>query len=260
MVERKLITTKDSEGKDLVLIVNKPNAKILRDAQITASLAFSEALKSKALLRAKLDEYMKEQGLWDEAKEKEIVNIAKRINDGIRKLARGAAGGFTKTQARELALQIGKDRSKQSELMAGRRELDAYTVEGQSENARFDYLVSVCVTNEDTRPTYNSLEDYRERAAEPYSMEAAATLANMMYKFDEDFDSKLPENKFLKEHGFVDDKFRLINKDGHLISEDGKLINDKGRYVNEEGKFVDVNGNLIDEAGNPVEEFIPFKD
>lgn len=258
MAERKVITSKDKDGKDLVLVVNKPNAKQLTDAQIVASNTFKEAVKKGGLLRAKLNEELATQGLWDKEKENKLIDLSRKINDGERRLARGGAGGFTKEEAKKLALDMRKYRNEQAQLLEKSRELDVYTIESQAENARFDYLVSVCVTFEDSRPAFASYEDYKEKATETYAADAAAALGELLYKIDTKLVDNLPENKFLKEYKFVDEKLRLVNKEGKLITEDGKLIDENNRYVNEEGKYVDVNGNLVDEAGNPIEVFVPF--
>jgi hypothetical protein len=258
MAERKVINTKDSADKDVIIVVTKPNAKNLTAAQIVSSNTFTELVRAGVMLRTKLTEELTKQGLWDDAKEAEIKELATKINEGERKLAAGGAGGFKKSEARQLALDMRGYRIRQTELLSIRTSYDEWTVEGQAENARFDYLVSLCTTWEDTRPCYTSLEDYRERATEPYSVAAAEALAEMMYKFDTKWVFELPENKFLKEQGFVDDKFRLINKDGKLINTEGKLINENGRFVDAEGNFVDASGKRVDDKGNAVEEFVPY--
>jgi hypothetical protein len=82
----------------------------------------------------------------------------------------------------------------------------------------------------------------------------------MLYGLDQDWEAKLPENKFLKEYEFVDDKLRLVNKEGHYITTDGKRVDENFRYIDEEGNFVDEDGNRIDEDGLPVVESKPFLD
>lgn len=258
MADFTLVNTKTSDDKDVVVLVKKPTAKQLREAQIVASNAFAELVKSKTMVRAKLNEYMIEQGLWDDTKETELKDLVTKLNEGERKLLAGGAGGFKRSEARQLALDMQDYRMRQGELLAIRTQLDEWTVEGQVENTRFDYLVSVCALWEDSRPIYDSLENYRDRASEPFSVAAATALSELMYKIDDKWAQNLPENKFLKANNFVDEKLRLVNKEGKLITRDGKLINENGRYINEEGKFVDVNGNLVDEQGNPVIEFVPF--
>lgn len=258
MAGHKLIKTQNEKGEEVTLVVRTPNAKQLRDAQLASVKAFKEACDNKAYLRANLDEVMREQGLWNDNKEKELKELNKNINDGERKLAKGGAGGFKKNEAKELAINMKRWRARQVDLLSSRRSLDEYTAEGQAENTRFDYLVSVCVFNEDEQQTFNGLEDYRNRSTEQYAIIAATTLATMLYNFDDKYDHNLPENKFLRTYKFTDEKNRLINKDGHLVDETGKLVNEEGRYVNEKEELVDINGNKVDKDGNPIEEFVPF--
>jgi hypothetical protein len=89
---------------------------------------------------------------------------------------------------------------------------------------------------------------------------AAQNLANMLYGLDNDYESNLPENKFLKKYKFVDEKLRLVDKKGRLIDNEGRLIDESGRYVDENGSFVDKFGNKVDADGDYIVEQQPFLD
>jgi hypothetical protein len=82
----------------------------------------------------------------------------------------------------------------------------------------------------------------------------------MLYGLDNDYESNLPENKFLKKYKFVDDQLRLVDKKGRLIDADGKLIDSDNRFIDEEGNFVDKFGNRVDKNGDYVVEQEPFLD
>ena len=113
----------------------------------------------------------------------------------------------------------------------------------------------------DTKEQYfKSYEDYLNRSSDPVAILAAQNLAGMLYGLENDYEDKLPENKFLKQYKFVDSKLRLINKDGHLVDENGRLIDETGRFVNEKGEFVDKDGNLVDNQGDYLLDFKPFLD
>jgi hypothetical protein len=109
-------------------------------------------------------------------------------------------------------------------------------------------------------PYFKNFEDYNNKSADPIALLAAQNLANMLYGLENDYEEKLPENKFLKQYKFVDSKLRLINKEGKLVDEKGRLINENGRYINEAGQFVDKDGNIVNEDGDYVVEFSPFLD
>jgi hypothetical protein len=104
------------------------------------------------------------------------------------------------------------------------------------------------------------MEDYLNRSTESVALMAAQNLANMLYGLDNDYESNLPENKFLKKYKFVDEKLRLVDKKGRLIDNEGRLIDESGRYVDENGSFVDKFGNKVDADGEYIVEQQPFLD
>ena len=152
------------------------------------------------------------------------------------------------------------------ELIAERTIMDGNTAEGQSDNARFNALVIECVVSVDNNNVkkFNSMEDYDAVADEPWAVEAASELANMLYDLDPNYDNNLPENKFLKDYEFVDKELRLVNDDGHLVDSEGRLINDDGRFISydDAGKeyYIDIEGNELTEKGDYVVDFTPFLD
>jgi hypothetical protein len=147
------------------------------------------------------------------------------------------------------------------DLISVRTSLDNHSAEGQADNARFNYLVSVCVVYNDTKePYFKNMEDYLNRATDPVALIGAQNLANMLYGLDNDYESNLPENKFLKKFKFVDDKLRLIDKKGRLIDSEGRLVDDQGRFIDDQGNFVDKYGNRVDIDGEYIVEPQPFLD
>lgn len=248
-----LINDKESE-----FLVRSPSLQDQREATKVYNQSFSEALKAKAVVRAKLDDLLVEQGLWDNEKQVKFTELQNTILEGERKLAKG---GIPLKEAKDLALSMRKTREDIRELISVKTNLDTHTAEGQADNARFNYLVSACTVYSDSKESYfKSYEDYNNRSADPVALLAAQNLANMLYGLDNDYEEKLPENKFLKQYKFVDDKLRLLNKDGKLVDEKGRLIDENGRFINEQGKFVDKDGNLVDDKGDYVVEFSPFLD
>lgn len=233
------------------IVVKRPNSRQLGEAQIVASkIAAKLFSENAAITRLKLNDYMRANGLWSDEKETKIVELSNKIADLERKLNKG--GNLNK--ARELALEIRKLRFEQTLLVMEKKQLDSYTVEGQVDNAKFDYLCSVCLLNEEGDPLFSSLEEYYENAERDEVVRAAEELANLYYNFDHKWQDSLPENKFLKKYKFVDSNGRLINKEGKLVDVDGRLINENGRLVDENGVLIDREGNIVDENGNLVGE------
>ena len=246
------------DNKEVEFLIRSPSLQDQREAAKVYNQSFSEALKAKAVVRAKLDDLLVDQGLWDNQKQAKFTELQNEILEGERKLAKG---GIPLKQAKELALQMRKTREEVRELISVKTNLDTHTAEGQADNARFNYLVSACTVYNDSKEAYfKSYEDYNNRSADPVALLAAQNLAGMIYGLENDYEERLPENKFLKQYKFVDSKLRLINKDGKLVDEKGRLIDENGRFINEKGQFIDKNGNLVDDNGDYVIEFSPFLD
>ena len=249
---------------DVTVLVKKPNRKDLNESQIAYNKAWSKSLEEKAILRQKLNDYLTEQGVWSDDKQKQYEDFVKKINDRELVLKKG---GIPLKKAKSIALELKRLRASFRELISERTSYDNNTAEGTADNARFDYLVSVCVIDPSNKqPVFKNIDDYNERGAEPWALKAAGELANFLYDLDPNYESNLPENDFLKKFKFTDDKGRLVNKDGHLISidEDGveRLIDDKGFYIayNEDGTqyFINRSGEKVERDEDIIQQ--PFLD
>lgn len=246
------------DNSEKTMLVRSPSLNDQKEASKVYNQTFSEALKAKAVVRAKLDDLMVDQGLWDGVKQAKFSELQSSILEGERKLAKG---GIPLAEAKSIALNMKKTREELRDLISVKTNLDTHTAEGQADNARFNYLVFACTVYNDTKEQYfKSYEDYNNRASDPVAILAAQNLANMLYGLDDDYEDKLPENQFLKQYKFVDSKLRLINKDGKLVDNDGRLIDENGRYVNEKGEYVDKSGNLVSKDGDYIVDFKPFLD
>lgn len=246
------------DGKSREMLIKSPSLQDQKEATKVYNQSFSEALKAKAVVRAKLDDLLIEQGLWDGNKQAKFTELQAEILEGERKLAKG---GISLTEARTIALNMRKTREDLRELISVKTNLDTHTAEGQADNARFNYLVSACTVYNDTKEQYfKNYEEYNNRSNDAVAVLAAQNLANMLYGLEDNYEEKLPENKFLKQYKFVDTKLRLINKEAKLVDEQGRLIDETGRFINEQGQFVDKDGNLVDKEGDYIIEFTPFLD
>jgi hypothetical protein len=246
------------EDKDVKFLIRSPSLQDQKEATKVYNQSFSESLKAKAVVRAKLDDLLVEQGLWDDQKQNKFSDLQSQILEGEKKLAKG---GISLSQGKEEALKMRKLREDLRDLISVKTNLDTHTAEGQADNAKFNYLISVCTVYYDTKqPYFSSFEDYHNRSGDLVAILAAQNLAGMLYGLDSDYEEKLPENKFLKQYKFVDSKLRLINKDSKLVDKEGRLIDENGRFINEKAEFVDKNGNLVNSDGDYIVDFKPFLD
>ena len=248
------------KDKEVELTVRKPTVKEEADAQKVYRRAFKEGLDNGDLLRVKLDEKLREQGLWDDKKQADYDTLHREINDGEKTLLKG---GVKLSDARNLAISIRRKRLELLQLYRLVNSLNELTCEAQAENARFNYLIATCTVYKDSGKAY--FKDYAALLNsgpenDGVINEAGTALMKLLQNFDEDTEANLVENKFLKKFGFINDDLRLINKDGHLVDTEGRLIDDNGYYV-------DVNGNRVDKEGSPLTadgeykvEAVPFLD
>ena len=245
-------------GVDKEFLVRSPTLENQREAQKVYNQAFTDAIKSKSVVRAKLVDLIEDQGLWNAEKQAEFSTLQKKLLDGEKKLAKG---GFSLNEAKDLAIEMKGFRDKIRDLISVRTSLDNHSAEGQADNSRFNYLVSVCVVYNDTKqPYFSNMEEYLNKSTDKVAILGAQNLANMLYGLDNDYESNLPENKFLKKYKFIDDKLRLVDKKGRLIDAESRLVDENGRFIDDSGNFVDKFGNRVNDDGEYVVEAQPFLD
>tara|TARA_R100000664_G_scaffold33569_1_gene51050 strand:+ start:498 stop:1469 length:972 start_codon:yes stop_codon:yes gene_type:complete len=268
--KERIIESLDKDGNEVKVLIKMPTATQYRDSQIEYNKAFRKALDSGALLRQKLEDYMVDQGIWNDQKQKQNDKYVEEINAMEERLK---GGGIRLSEAKEIALNLRAKRAEFRGFLAERNALDQNSAEGQADNARFSELTRLCMLNPSNKlPFFGSQADYDSSADQPWVVEAAGELANMIYGLDPNYDNRLEENKFLKEFNFVDEDLRLVNEEGHLTDSEGRLINEDGRFIayrTEEGKknknpddvyFVNREGeevvNVLDEEGNTTDEWV----
>jgi hypothetical protein len=206
--------------------------------------AFREALEGKSLLRKSLMNHMREQGVWDDQKEEKYQAFIRQIGELEFKLS---SGKMKISEGRELAIQLSKVRNEFRELIAERNMMDSNTAEGQSDNVRFNFLITKCVYDYVTqKPVFKDVDDYMDRGDDKLSIDLASKFANFLYGVDEDYDKGLVENKFLRRFNLIDDKGRFTNKDGKLVDIEGKPVDEEGYRLDENGVRIDINGHHLD--------------
>ena len=247
MAKSNVAETFNIDGKKYTVV--RPDSQLNEDASMEYNRVFSKALDNGALLREKLESYMRAQNLWDDKKEEEYNKLLTELNDGEMKLKKG---GIKLSDGRNVGLEMRRVRNKLQMLIAKKNSLDINTAQGQAEQARFNYLLVGCILDEEGNKVYKSVSDYLDSSTgsiDEVAFSAAEKFGNLYFGLDSDYDKGLPENQFLRHWNFVDEKLRLVNKEGKLVDEDGKLIDDYGRYIDSEGNFIDVDGNPLDEEG-----------
>lgn len=252
--------TKSEEGEPLNLCVCRPDHKVNREANAIYAKTWRESAESKSfVLRESLKGILRDQKVWDDERESRYLDLQVKIRAAETALK---AGGKKLSEAKKLAIDLRGFRFDLRNLLAETNKYDENTVEAQAENARFDFFCSKCILNpaNEGNPYFASHDDYLGRKTEQAAFDGANELAKMMFGVDADFQKKLPENQFLTKFGFVDERLRLINKEGKLVDSEGRLVDENGRYIKEDGTFVNAGGDSVDEDGNLVVQSLPFLD
>jgi hypothetical protein len=261
MTDKKEITGVDKDGKEVKVFVRKPEPKDVRDSKIAYNKEFRHALESGAILKAKLQDYVKEQGIWSDEKDKQYKKMIDKIRQQEAAIKKG---GIPLSKAKDIAIELHKSREEFRNFIAEKQSHEANTAESIAENAQFNFLVSCCVVKADGSRVWQTMDEYDVDSGQPWALEAASELARMLYGLDPNYDKNLVENQFLKKYKFVNDDLRLINKDGHLVDINGRLIDEDGRYVayrdDKTKYFVNEDGVEVDEKGVVKIEFAPFTD
>jgi hypothetical protein len=226
-------------GEELrTVYVHHPTPRVEADANMYASKVFSKLAKNPKdglLIRAKLDDFLRDQGLYTEDDITNISNLSEKIENLESKLV---AGGIKKSEGKKIAIDLRRCRILLLTLLAKRMEYDANTIEHHSERARTNYIISKCLCYEEGVPVFKDPDDYQydETGIKELLVEPIRRIGSLCSSYDPEYESKLIENKFLKKYGFCNDKFDLVNENGELVDENGRRVDAEGNLLEEKDK------------------------
>ena len=257
--KQKIVDVKLEDGKKIKIVVKKPQGPVLNEAQRIGAKVWTECLKDGIMTKQELARLMQEKGIWGEKQDKEQQKINNEIIELEKDLYINGKRKIKKSEAKKIAIEMRAKRNELRTLIAEKISLEQNTAEALSDNAKFDFMVSQCIYDESgNNKVFSSFDDYNSKSDSEVAFAGATALAELIYSLDKDFESSLPENKFLISQHLVNDDLALVNGDGKTVDLEGRLINEFGYYINSDGKRVDKDGNLLDEDGNyvPTVEYI----
>ena len=248
------VTHEDGSQEQKKFYIKSPTQEGIKGAEKYRVKTWNQCLLDGILTKAQLKDILKTRKIWDDEKEQKEKDLGKQIFELEKQLflGNGEKKKLSIAEGKKTVLEMRKLRNELREHISDRISLEENTVEALADNARFDFLVAECVFNEDGTRVYKDIEDYNSRSSDEVSMLGAATLAQILYQYDDKFEESLPENVWLKKLGLVNDKLELVDDQGNLVDQEGRKINNLGHYINDEGKRVDINGNLLNEDGSYV--------
>lgn len=211
---------KNADDQIVSLEVRQPTQSQSMDATILYNRKFKEYVDKGLILNAKLDKVMKEQGIWDDAKDNEYNALIMDLQNKIKKLKKGGK----LSEARKLAIDIKLTRNRLYLMRAERTEFEKVTVESLAEQDKFEYLVVACTVYADSGvPVWKNVDSYKGDTSE-VSYKAANYLMELLYNLDSNYENNLPENSFLMKYNLLNEKGELTDKNGNPVDIDMKPL------------------------------------
>lgn len=250
------------KDKDVRLKTIKITPEIRLESQKHYAKALNEALNNDYFIKIEVDRILQSKGAVDlEAEEKQAAEARKKIKEMEVALRSAVQAGkrLTKSQGRQLALDIRAERLKLNTIGQNIVAFYDQTAENYANNAQTQFFIFACTVDAETGLRFwRSYEEFlTDTQAQPEAGSQTTTYLEAVKEFmalatgmDKDYERNRYENQWLIRMGFMNDKLQLIDDKGRTVDEEGRLINTEGRYINEAGEFLDVYGNAVDKDGN----------
>ena len=174
------VEQEDGTSKEVSIYVQKPTNSIISGSDRYRAKIWNQCLADDILTKMELGKTLKDRGVWNEDKEKEQIELVRKISETETDLY---VGGDGKTRSvstgKDMAIGMRKHRIALRNIMSEKISLEENTAESISENAKFDYLVSECAKYENGERIYSSLEDYNSKSSDEIAIAAATKLAQV---------------------------------------------------------------------------------
>lgn len=275
-----VITTNENGETEVVekeFAVIKPGLNLVQQANKLRNKIFNELFEDGGLLRQQVESELEARDLWNNKLQAKYDELQGDLIINVQKLE---GGGIKLSEARDIAIEIARQRQELVSMLVSRSDLDQITCEGQADSEKFNFLFANCLVYNETEELFypNGLEDYVKDMENPVAVKGATEFYYLVSN-SESLDDQLPENKFLKKYKFVNEDMQYLERStGRRITEDGKYIDENGYFieynkdgttyrVNRDGEkiseveeeatgpapFLDDDGTPLDEDGNRVE-------
>lgn len=216
---------KDNTLTEVKLHVKKPNHEQQRESNFIYSKYMNKYLAAKIMPQIRLGEILRENGVWNDEKAKKENELILSINNVREKLKKG---GIKLSEGMKLAKEGIKLNFELMNFSMQKNAMLNDSAETLAQNDKFNYLVSQCtVYSNDGRPVFRDYEQYQEwdnlDSHRLLTYNAGQVFSKLIYNMEDDFRADWPEYKFLKKHGFVNDKLQFL-KDGKVVDFDGNPV------------------------------------
>lgn len=259
-MNRKEFTITEGNNEEVKLAVRQPQYEDFEESDKIYAIKISSLIKENAnrklLSRQDLSKYLKESGTWTTEDEMRVAELQTQVDNLLSKLKKG---GIKVSEGRELAIQVMEKRQALLQINKKRQLFDDVTLESFAENEKLDYLIYVStVYSESGKNYWDSFDDMKnDKLSEAYK-KASQYAMQMIYNFDPEFEKKLPENKWLKKYGYVDEDLNYVDrKTGERVDKSGRPLSEleaeiKKQIDNFQGEIVEETPFIDDETQEPI--------
>jgi hypothetical protein len=225
-VERTKIVFKATVGgAEREYCVTRPDSALKAKAQLFKAAKIREAAAGGALLRDEVDKLLRDRGVWDEQKQQLYVKLAKALRDDeAEPWSRPRSGG--PRRARGGTSPCGWRPTSSPSVPPGRA-VEPGRADGRGDGGRGRVRLPPGPLRQDGRreALLRLLRGHGGAGpSAPSSRGPSDAFMELLYGSYEDQLKKRPEWQFLLQHKFVNDKLRLVNKDGHLVDGLGRRV------------------------------------
>lgn len=259
-MSRKEFVINEDSGKEVKLAIRKPQYEDFEEADRvyagTVARLVRGSVGKKLLLRQELDTFLREAKVWTQDDEKHVRTLQEEVDSLLKQVANG---GRRVSEGRELCIKVMDKRKDIVRIMQKRQVFDDATIESNAENDKNDYIVYICTVYSDSGKNYwNSLEDMKnDKLSDAYRKASVAAL-EFIFNYNPEFEKRLPENRWLKKYGFIDDNLNYVDrKTGEKVDRFGKPVKEVEEDVQKrvdslQGEIVEESPFLDDETNEPV--------
>lgn len=232
------VVGKDIDGNEVTVYVVRPTSRQKQEAKMYSTKVFTECMKDpNIMMKAELYDYLNKKRIFTEEDEKYLEKLRKENEKNLSRLTNGKK--IKKKDAREICRKININRTIILGLENKVSSYEEKTVEGMTDQAYIDYLFYSCLLNEEGEQVFESVDECKDGLDQNYVSEAFTKFLFMLNGVKEDWYNDLPEAKFLRKHGLIDEQGRFVNENGELINVDGTLA-EESEKEDIEDKFVEL--------------------
>lgn len=172
------------EDKEYAVV--SPTNKQLREATHIYNRAFASAVRGGALLREEMEKILEERDIWND----DIAEKFRTKQEEFAKLRVKLAELDSEKEVKEvtkLSNKLAKLRTDMERMIAPKISSETNTAQGQAEQERFNFLVSVCTVYNDTeKQVYSSYDDFEEKIDDDIAQVASEKFGRIFYGFGSD--------------------------------------------------------------------------